>query len=503
MPIQRTPTKEVERDVPAYVHVDGEADGRIAGPTNDAGGPAHRPKAGCGKRVASSPVEDTRSKDMRISQAVAHSATVGVTSEPTEDGGDGEDVPDESEFITVTRSRRARAPKVVVEKKGGVIFSTDDNSLELHFNDVCDFIAKHVKGKMEEPRFTRSRELLIVVEAEEDRATLLSLQELANVKVSARISGGRSTVKGKISGVHPSISEATILAALQPCGVSEAIRVKTKDPKTNIVSTSEQVILTFAGGNFPAEVRLGLKRHGVVLYREPMQCFKCYSMDHFAANCKLLNPRCRKCGSTEHLRKDCKAQARCSLCFGEHEATWGSCPHRLKRMELLQKSSQNSIGKRLDAPLVPLCTPVGHIQASDNFSRRTWSSVVKNGIKVNEATSKPQRPEPPKDPALTSAPPATVENNLSEQHVPLLKVEDIVQQVISKIMPMLKDIIAQTVARTIQEVIPSILGGLMGAPSAASPLLQPTTNDADSARPTRQDRSADRATTSSSCFKST
>lgn len=452
MPLKRTPPRKRHDseapDLPASVSTDRRPNESIAGimETDDR---ATRVAGGREKRAASSPIEDVRVKDCRVSHEDSPDSSADVQSEAEKEVQcDKEGEPDDTGFITVHRHKRSQAPKVVVTRQEAVIFSAGGEELQNNFNKVCDYIVGHVKGKIEEPRFTKTGELVIVVDAEEDRGTLLSLQELAGVKVSARISGGRSSVKGKISGVHPSISEATILSALRSLGVTEVARVKTKNPMTNVVSATEHVILTFTGNHFPSEIRLGLKKHGVVLYCDPMQCFRCYSMDHFAADCKVPKPKCRRCGSLEHLRRDCKAQAKCCLCSGEHEATWGSCPVRLSRIEMLKRGFRNVIQRQPEAPTLPLCAPVEYVQPSDNFSKRSWSSVVKNGTKVNNDAMNTREVGQSKSKPV----------EISEKALPSMDIAaDLVQGLLDKVVPCIIKAVQTAVTSVFEKLFPSLL----------------------------------------------
>jgi len=151
-------------------------------------------------------------------------------------------------------------------------------------------------------------------------------------------------------------------------GVTNAKRVRADNPLTNILTVTAQVILTFQGGRDPpAEVRLGLKTHGVMIYRESVQGYRCYGFDHVQGNCKFTDPRCRRCGEMGHRYA---APPKCNNCDGAHESTWSSCPVRLRRIEQLRQSASCRVERREALKTIPVCAPVSTIQPAATFSQR-------------------------------------------------------------------------------------------------------------------------------------
>ena len=174
---------------------------------------------------------------------------------------------------------------------------------------------------------------MIAAESEADRASLLRLKELGGIPVRAEQTTRPTTLKAKIVGVHPSFSESMIEETLRSYGVTSAARVKVRDPHTKVLKTTDQVILTLEGNSAPATVLLGLKQHALLVYRDPLQCYKCYRFGHRSALCKQEKPTCRGCGDPGHLRKDCQKELHCANRSGPHNATWGICPTRVAIMK--------------------------------------------------------------------------------------------------------------------------------------------------------------------------
>lgn len=123
-----------------------------------------------------------------------------------------------------------------------------------------------------------------------------------------------------------------------------------------LLRVSEQVILTFEGPQVPETVLLGMKRHAVMAYDEPLQCFKCYGFGHKSAKGPKDASLCRKCGEPGHMSRECSASAlRCANCGGPHEASWGSCPKRLDLLKGLRaRAVKCEVNRGIDKA-IPVC----------------------------------------------------------------------------------------------------------------------------------------------------
>lgn len=142
--------------------------------------------------------------------------------------------------------------------------------------------------------------------------------------ISAQHSSPNSARQDLQLTVNFYLSEATNANTLAPVRVSdsEVGRVRSKNPFT--VMTTDQVILTFTGGNFPSSAVRRLKTYAVVLYLETKECFSCYGLNHIQSGCSFIQSRCRRCKAWTHLCKDCTRPSKCVNCRDLHEATWGT-----------------------------------------------------------------------------------------------------------------------------------------------------------------------------------
>jgi len=153
--------------------------------------------------------------------------------------------------------------KIVAPQRVPVVFFTPvevGGFEKFNMIKVCKQIAGIVKGGIGEPKLTRNGYLMIAAESEEGRASLLKIAKLGALPVKAEESKRTTVLKGKIIGVHPSITVETVKETLERQGVAEVARLKYRDHQYGYLKNTDQVILTFAGTTAPDSVILGMKQ---------------------------------------------------------------------------------------------------------------------------------------------------------------------------------------------------------------------------------------------------
>ena len=342
--------------------------------------------------------------------------------------------------------------KIVAPQRVPVVFFTPvevGGFEKFNMIKVCKQIAGIVKGGIGEPKLTRNGYLMIAAESEEGRASLLKIAKLGALPVKAEESKRTTVLKGKIIGVHPSITVETVKETLERQGVAEVARLKYRDHQYGYLKNTDQVILTFAGTTAPDSVILGMKQHAVILYWEPIQCYKCYEFGHKSVHCEVRSPRCRRCGKEGHLGKNCESEVPCCVnCQGRHESQWGSCPRRIEQIRDKQRSESRKLGERGAQKALQACRPIDGVVVTENFGKKSYAAAVNEGIRV-QVTSLKGNPEE----NLT----VPVQDKVTETEV-TVDIEKIIQEVISRIKPLIETAISEAVDKGLEAAIPLLSG---------------------------------------------
>ena len=117
---------------------------------------------------------------------------------------------------------------------------------------------------------------------------------------------------------------------LSDMGVVEIIEMKHKN-LTNFSTEIRKVKVAFKSN----ELRDRLLREGLALsfrkyltelsFKQPSQCFRCFSLDHLIAACPHSTQRCGRCNMEKHDGQ-CVGGPKCENCKGDHSSLYRKCP---------------------------------------------------------------------------------------------------------------------------------------------------------------------------------
>lgn len=336
-----------------------------------------------------------------------------------------------------------------------------------NFTAVSRAAAALMKGPVRETRMTRNGELVVEVENDEDAAALSGCVSLAGVPVVTREAKGLVVSKGTVYGVHRSIPAVAILESLRAVGVTEAVRVQSRDPHLGERIDTDRVILTFSKAvAIPEQVDIGLNTHAVVAYYEPLQCFRCNPFGHISKACPETDDRCRQCTMSGHLSTTCTRQPKCVNCAGTHSARYGSCPARLRIIENWRRSLRPPQGHSNAA--VPVITPASGVNADSNFRNgRSYAGVVSNGVRVAPAVRPraPTVPQAPGAPLMSPAAPPSVVPSLDIEALTASITASVLSSVTAQLESLVTRVVSQVLSATIPRITEVLLTTLRGIPA--------------------------------------
>ena len=112
-------------------------------------------------------------------------------------------------------------------------------------------------------------------------------------------------------------------------GVTEVLEIKHRNQTDNRVIKKVKAVCD------STSTRDNLLKNGIILgyklyrtelsFKQPTQCFKCFSLEHLAANCHSENHLCGSCLQVKHDGK-CTSNSKCSNCGGSHSSLYKGCP---------------------------------------------------------------------------------------------------------------------------------------------------------------------------------
>lgn len=146
----------------------------------------------------------------------------------------------------------------------------------------------------------RDEHLIIPTESEDDRRKVLKLREAFGIAMRATESRGSTIAKGKARGVHSSFTEEAIKNTLTKQDVSDVVRLKFRDPHTSQLNATDQVIFAFKKTPMSKSVNLDVERHAVLIYSDPMQCYKCSPFGHVSTTFTAQQKAWKRCGTDGH-----------------------------------------------------------------------------------------------------------------------------------------------------------------------------------------------------------
>ena len=299
--------------------------------------------------------------------------------------------------------------------------STDTQTKPL--TKVSPFIIqKGLQGIIGTPKSVKklkSGALLIEVSKKQQSTSLLTLKDLAGIRVTSKIHYGLNQSKGVLFDRDhdlDDIPELEIQKELESQGVVHVKRFTKK--RNNIVEPTNTYLLTFGIPALPSSIKVGFYQMKIEMFvPNPLRCFKCQRFGHGQTNCKG-SETCFKCGEEGHDGKDCKNEQKCKNCKGNHMASSRKCPIWINEKQIQKIKAEKRItyheAKKLNSmynvpkPNLPSYATVLKSSSSKDMSTQVCETdicsqtpVNPNAVFVNTLTA-PAKPAA-KVPAATPA----------------------------------------------------------------------------------------------------
>jgi len=166
---------------------------------------------------------------------------------------------------------------------------------------------------------------------------------------------------------------------LRKNGIIDIIEIKHRNMTENAVEIRKVKAVCDS-----IEARDKILKNGLVLscrlyyaelsFKQPPQCFNCFSLDHLVANCTLKGPLCGRCNMDKH-EGACSSQPKCANCQGNHSSFYRGCAkYALAKSLALQKAT----GK----------VPIQHNHTLKEGFTRNYSAALDSDKKIESMFGK-------------------------------------------------------------------------------------------------------------------
>lgn len=142
--------------------------------------------------------------------------------------------------------------------------------------------------------------------------------------VRAYLPRNRTSCSGVLRDIDPDCTENDAKTHLQSSiGI---LQVK------GLVKTSHVVRVAFARKQAPQHVKVCFVRTDVIPYEAlPVQCYRCYTFGHIAAECTTNSQVSRRCGKSHEAM--CEGDPYCVTCKGDHASSAAKCSVKERETE--------------------------------------------------------------------------------------------------------------------------------------------------------------------------